>query len=625
MKISFPRGKKAADSPAFEAGTCRSAELPSAPLRFRTGVQNLLTDFLTKQKTRKQGKTLGFPLRIYPDFFSKKNLRFFKLWCIIKGKELKLSKEEKVVQEDFLSEDSFNVSAMNDEFEMDSINNWSTAIGLVKSVIGFIEKKIPTCKAHIFMHLPEYHEYREIDREGITSFSDDSVFIGCLSMESGVIPLEKMFSNYQIEDPMVNEVIKLLYQGRYLMPVVHGFEMIAYVLLCATSFEQEGEILTQENIELLKRLNTRLQVNLYAVSIAARGQRNLLTMAKYPFILQRHESIMDVNANVFEDMKGQIAFERGIAYRYDELSKTLYPFSFYKVDRSKVPMLQNGEGISGQAFKNWKAVFIPDRASHPTYSVMEEEQFFKGSVISVPLGNEQHKIGVITVSHRGNGKETFSLEHQYLLEIAAAFLATELINRDLRNKIEANNMNMVKSLSSALEAKDLYTEGHSDRVAQYSVGIARRLGYDEERINMLRYGAQLHDIGKIGIADGVLNKPSGLNADERKAIENHTEIGYKILSANPYFKDVKDFVRYHHEALDGSGYNKKTRGEYPEEAMIISCADIYDALTTDRPYRKALSRKQAFQILSTDIDKNFTKEIFDALVYYIENEAPTEA
>lgn len=552
-------------------------------------------------------------------------MRFFKLWCIIKGKELKLSKEEKVVQEDFLSEDSFNVSAMNDEFEMDSINNWSTAIGLVKSVIGFIEKKIPTCKAHIFMHLPEYHEYREIDREGITSFSDDSVFIGCLSMESGVIPLEKMFSNYQIEDPMVNEVIKLLYQGRYLMPVVHGFEMIAYVLLCATSFEQEGEILTQENIELLKRLNTRLQVNLYAVSIAARGQRNLLTMAKYPFILQRHESIMDVNANVFEDMKGQIAFERGIAYRYDELSKTLYPFSFYKVDRSKVPMLQNGEGISGQAFKNWKAVFIPDRASHPTYSVMEEEQFFKGSVISVPLGNEQHKIGVITVSHRGNGKETFSLEHQYLLEIAAAFLATELINRDLRNKIEANNMNMVKSLSSALEAKDLYTEGHSDRVAQYSVGIARRLGYDEERINMLRYGAQLHDIGKIGIADGVLNKPSGLNADERKAIENHTEIGYKILSANPYFKDVKDFVRYHHEALDGSGYNKKTRGEYPEEAMIISCADIYDALTTDRPYRKALSRKQAFQILSTDIDKNFTKEIFDALVYYIENEAPTEA
>lgn len=547
------------------------------------------------------------------------------MWCIIKGKELKLSKEEKVVQEDFLSEDSFNVSAMNDEFEMDSINNWSTAIGLVKSVIGFIEKKIPTCKAHIFMHLPEYHEYREIDREGITSFSDDSVFIGCLSMESGVIPLEKMFSNYQIEDPMVNEVIKLLYQGRYLMPVVHGFEMIAYVLLCATSFEQEGEILTQENIELLKRLNTRLQVNLYAVSIAARGQRNLLTMAKYPFILQRHESIMDVNANVFEDMKGQIAFERGIAYRYDELSKTLYPFSFYKVDRSKVPMLQNGEGISGQAFKNWKAVFIPDRASHPTYSVMEEEQFFKGSVISVPLGNEQHKIGVITVSHRGNGKETFSLEHQYLLEIAAAFLATELINRDLRNKIEANNMNMVKSLSSALEAKDLYTEGHSDRVAQYSVGIARRLGYDEERINMLRYGAQLHDIGKIGIADGVLNKPSGLNADERKAIENHTEIGYKILSANPYFKDVKDFVRYHHEALDGSGYNKKTRGEYPEEAMIISCADIYDALTTDRPYRKALSRKQAFQILSTDIDKNFTKEIFDALVYYIENEAPTEA
>lgn len=548
-----------------------------------------------------------------------------------KYKEFKMSKKkveveiENVAQEDFLSEDSFNVSAMNDEFEMDSINNWTTAIGLVKSVIEFIERKIPACKAHIFMHSPEYHEYREIDREGITSFSDDSVFIGCLSMENGVIPLEKMFSSYQIDDPMVSEVIKGLYQGRYLMPVVHGFDMIAYLLICAASFEQEGEILTPEDIQLLTRLNTRLQVNLYAVSIAARGQRNLLTMAKYPFILQRHESIMDVYAKVFEDMKGQISFEHGIVYRYDEQTKTLHPFSFYKVDREKVPTLQNGESISGQAFKNWKAVFIPDRESHPTYSDMEGEPFFKGSVISVPLGNEQNKIGVITISQGSKNKESFSLEHQYHLEIAAAFLATELINRNLRSKIEENNMNMVKSLSSALEAKDKYTEGHSDRVALYSVGIARRLGYDEERIHMLRYGALLHDIGKIGIADDVLNKPSGLNAEERKEIESHTEIGYKILSANPYFEHVKDFVRYHHEALDGSGYNKKKEKEYPDEAMIISCADIYDALTTDRPYRKALSRKQAFQILSTDIDKNFTKEIFKALVDYIENEAPTEA
>ena len=538
----------------------------------------------------------------------------------------KLTAETVEVENEFFSSnDDFNMADMNDEFSMDSINNWTTTIGLIKSVLELVEKKIPKCTAHLFFHTPEFHEYREIDREGITSFSDDSVFVGCLSMESGVIPMEKMFAHYQIDDPMISEVLRLLYQGRYFLPIVHGFEMMGWLLICAKNFDDEEEILEPKDIQFLTRLNSRLQINLYAASIAAKSQRNLLSMAKYPFILQRHEKTSDVNACFFEDLKGQIAFERGVAYHYDDITKTLYPFAFYKVDRDKVPTLQNGDGISGQAFKNWQSIFVPDRKSHPTYATMESEPFIKGSFVSVPFGNERNKLGVITLSRGSKSKESFSIEHQYLLEIAAAFFAIEIINRNLVSKIAESNMSMVKSLSSALEAKDLYTEGHSDRVALYSVGIARKLGYDEERIRMLRYGAQLHDIGKIGIADDVLNKPSALNADERKVVESHTEIGYKILSANPYFNDVKDFVRYHHETIDGSGYNKKKYGEYPEEAMIISCADIYDALTTDRPYRKALSRKQAFQILSTDIGKNFTQGIFDALVDYIENEAPTEA
>lgn len=523
-----------------------------------------------------------------------------------------------------ISVNDFNMSAMNDEFDMDSINNWTTVIGLIKSVIDLIEKKIPACEAHLFMHAPDYHEYREFDREGITSFSDDSVFIGCLSMESGVVPLEKMFSAYEIDDAMISEVLTGLYRGRYIMPVVHGFEMVAYLLFCEKD-SGGGEILSPDDIQFLKTFAPRLQINLYAASIATRGQQNLLSMVKYPFILQRHEKAADVNACLFEDIRKQISFEHGIAYHFDEVTKTLFPFAFYKVDREKVPTLRNGEGISGQVFKNWKAVFVPDRSAHPAYSMMKSEPFIKGSFISVPLGSEQQKLGVITVSRGGKSTESFSLEHQYLLEIAASFLAAEIINRNLRDRIEESNMSVVKSLTNALEAKDLYTEGHSDRVAAYSVGIAKKLGYNADRIHMLRYGAQLHDIGKIGISDAIINKPSGLTADERTVIESHTEIGYRILAVNPYFSEVKDFVRYHHEQIDGSGYNKKKLGEYPEEAMIISCADIYDALTSDRPYRKALDRKQALQILAADVGKNFTQRIFDALSDYIENEAPTEA
>ena len=519
--------------------------------------------------------------------------------------------------------DDFNFAAVNDEFDMDSLNNWTTTVGLVKSVIELVERRIDSCKCHLFFHAPEYHEYREIDKEGITSFSDDSLFIGFLAMENGVILLDKIFAAYKIDDPMVSEVLKNIYSCRYILPVVHGFEMVAFLLFCSKDPDKRLTM-KKDEIQFLQKLNSRLQINLYAASIATRGQRNLLNLKKYPFTLQKHDKISDVNNALFEDLKEEISFTRGVAYRYDNEMKTLYPFAFYNVEREKVPTLKFGEGISGQVFKNWISVFVPDRQGHPAYSMMKEEPFIQGSFISVPLGNEQKRIGVITIARSKQSKEPFSVEHQYVMEIAAAFFASEINNRDLRDKIEESNMSVVKSLANALEAKDLYTEGHSDRVAEYSVGIARRMGYSPERIHMLRYGAQLHDIGKIGIADAIINKPDRLTESERDIIKTHTEIGYKILAVNPYFENVKDFVRFHHEHLDGTGYNGKKEGEYPEEAEIISCADVYDALTSDRPYRKALERGQALQILATDIGKKFSQKIYDAMVDYIKNDAAFE-
>ncbi len=521
-------------------------------------------------------------------------------------------------------EDVFNLQSVNESFNMDQLDNWSTTIGLVQSVIALIEKRIPSCNVHLFYHSVEYHEYREIDREGITSFSDDSIFIGCLSMVTDIIPLEKMFSEFQIEDPMVSEVLRSLYHGRYLLPIVHGFEMVAYLLISAAKPEDE-EILNESDMEFLRRLSDRLQINLYAASIAARRQRELLKIAQYPFVLQKHEKLEDVNESLFEDLKEQISFDKGVAYHYDEVAQILFPFAFYKIKREEVPTLKVGEGISGQVFQSWMSVFIPDRKTHPAYSIMDAEPFIDGSFISVPLGTSQKKLGVITVSRKQSNKESFSIEHQYMLEIASAFFASETINRDLNEELKRSNLSFVDSLTNALEAKDKYTEGHSARVSTYSVEIGKKLGYSKSKLHILKYGAQLHDIGKIGIADAIINKPDRLTEEERKIIENHTEIGYKILSVNPFFDSVKNFVRYHHESMDGSGYYHLKGGEYPEEAMIISCADIYDALTSDRPYRKALSRKQALQILATNIGTHFTQKIYDAFADYLEHDAPIEA
>lgn len=509
-----------------------------------------------------------------------------------------------------------NFAAVNDEFDMDSLNNWTTTIGLVKSVIALVERRIEGCEARVFFHAPEFHEYREMDREGIITISDDSLFAAFLAMESGVISFEQIFNAYKVSDPMLGDMLRDLYGCRYVMPVVHGFEMVAILFLCSKNVKKKL-VIKRDGMQFLQKLNSRLQINLYAASIATRGQRHLLNLKNYPFVLQKHKMVAEMNNSLFDDLKEEITFTRGVAYRYDEDLQILYPFAFSNVDRDKVPTIKVGEGISGQVFKNWIPVFVPDRSSHPAYSLMKEESFIQGSFISVPIGTEQKRIGVVTIARSKQSKEPFSVEHQYMMEIASAFFASEVINRNLRDKIEESNFSVVKSLSNALEAKDLYTEGHSDRVANYCVGMAKRLGYSKERIHMLRYGALLHDIGKIGITDAIINKPAKLNDEERLIIKKHAEIGYKILSANPYFIEIRNFVRYHHEHLDGSGYYGKKEGEYPEESQIISCADVYDALTSDRPYRKALPQDEALKILAQDIGRKFNKRIYEAMVAFV--------
>lgn len=512
----------------------------------------------------------------------------------------------------------FNISSMNEKFDMDALDNWTTTIGLIQSVISLIENTIPTVSARIFYHTKEYHEYREIDKEGVISIPDDSILTGCLSMVSESISLEKFFSDFQIDDPIIAEILKSAYKGQVIVPIVHGFDLLAFILICEKSNDLPVSI-TPENITFLNNLSARLKVSLYAASIADKRQRELLQMTQYPFVLQRHDSLKKVYDEMLNDLATQIHFDKGIAYAFDEDRNVLYPFVTKNINR-KVSELCPGQGISGQVFEGGKSIFVPNRVLHPSYSILREEKFIDGSFISAPFGNEKTKLGVITLVRSKNNKKTFSVEHRYMLEIAAAFIASEITNRQLFAKLDASNFNMVESLTRALEAKDSYTEGHSERVTKYSVAIAKKLGYPEDKLHYIRYAAMLHDIGKIGIADAIINKPGRLNDDEFNAIKSHTEIGYRILSVNPFFKDVKDFVRYHHETLNGSGYHHKKEGEFPEEAMIISCADIFDALNTDRPYRKALSKEIIMQEMEKNVDIHYKREMLDALLEFLQEE-----
>lgn len=176
----------------------------------------------------------------------------------------------------------------------------------------------------------------------------------------------------------------------------------------------------------------------------------------------------------------------------------------------------------------------------------------------------------------------------------------------------------INTLSNALDAKDQYTNGHSHRVAEYSEGIAKEMGFHESRVEKVKTAAILHDIGKIGISDIIINKPGKLDFKEFYEIRRHPEIGASILKDISNFKEVADIVRHHHERYDGNGYPDSLTGEDIKiEAAIISVADSFDAMTSDRAYRKALSFKSAIQIITDESGRQFNPVVVDAFLRYI--------
>ncbi|MCP4499560.1 MAG: HD domain-containing protein [Deltaproteobacteria bacterium] len=176
-------------------------------------------------------------------------------------------------------------------------------------------------------------------------------------------------------------------------------------------------------------------------------------------------------------------------------------------------------------------------------------------------------------------------------------------NRELaeaRKTIERDQVKLVNAIVRTLEARDAYTAGHTDRVAAIAVRLGQQLGFDSETQERIRIGALLHDVGKIGVRDDVLLKPGRLSPEEFERIQVHTVLGHELLSEIEQFECILPMVRNHHEKLDGSGYPDGLVGdEIPIEVRIVSIADVFDAVTSTRPYRASSSIDVAFGILDS--------------------------
>ncbi|MDH3719260.1 MAG: HD-GYP domain-containing protein [Planctomycetota bacterium] len=233
-------------------------------------------------------------------------------------------------------------------------------------------------------------------------------------------------------------------------------------------------------------------------------------------------------------------------------------------------------------------------------------------LVIVPLRTSDRCLGYLAALNHSNGRDFGTVEAS-LLNSVATMLAIHYGNIELFQAQINLFSGMVQSLVSAIDAKDPYTCGHSDRVARVARRLAEKLGCDDEMLNTIYLSGLLHDIGKIGIDDNVLRKPGKLTAEEYDHIKKHPELGFNILKNIRQIKDALPGVLYHHESWDGGGYPDGLAGEdIPLLARILAVADAFDAMGSDRSYRKGMPDEQLDQILRQGAGQQWDAEVVEA-------------
>ncbi|MFA5093490.1 MAG: HD domain-containing phosphohydrolase [Candidatus Omnitrophota bacterium] len=248
----------------------------------------------------------------------------------------------------------------------------------------------------------------------------------------------------------------------------------------------------------------------------------------------------------------------------------------------------------GIIFSLLLAFFISRRISQPINELISGAR-------TIALGNLDYQVKVM-------GKDEIAQLAQEFNQMAVSL---KKANKKLKNYFYG----IVQSLVKSLEAKDHYTRGHSDRVSEYSVKIAQEMGLPQERIEMLKKAAQLHDIGKIGVREQILNKKGPLDDQERDLINNHPAVGEEILK--PVFDDpdMLAAVKSHHEYFDGTGYPEHlSKDQINIFAQIVAVADAYDAMTSTRSYRPAMSKEDALVKIKEQNGVQFNPEVVKALI-----------
>jgi len=298
-------------------------------------------------------------------------------------------------------------------------------------------------------------------------------------------------------------------------------------------------------------------------------------------------------------------------------------FSHDEIDNIK--LLGSWEVINNQLIDKKKPLVVNNVRQNPLFRSkslpFSAEKLPVSSFLAVPLVKEARIIGVLIVSNKKRSGHVFKKDDERLMVTLSNHIAIALLNATLYQNLKDLFISTVKSLVRAVDAKDRYTSGHSERVMKYSLAIGREMGLDEKTMENLGLSSLLHDVGKIGVKEDILSKPGRLSSIEIRHIHQHPSIGVKIVETIKNSEEIIHGIQDHHERFDGKGYPRQLKGRAISLAgRIVAVADTYDALTTDRPYHKKYSGKETLFEIKRGALSQFDPKVVRAFIISFSNQ-----
>lgn len=331
---------------------------------------------------------------------------------------------------------------------------------------------------------------------------------------------------------------------------------------------------------------------------------------------------------ILDKSKRLMNADRSTIYLVDEERRKLRSIIATELEITEIEIPIDA-GIAGACAVSGEIINTSDPYSDARFDrdVDLKTGYVTRNMLTAPLRDKKRKvIGVIQVLNKGGG--AFDLEDERLITLVGSFASVSLENALLYEAQEKMVEKFFESLAAAIDAKDPYTAGHSTRVTEMSVGTAKEMGIAGDELRELRFAGLLHDIGKIGVRDDVLSKPGPLNSSEREHIQGHTTQTFEILRRIPFTKSLEripDIAAHHHEKVNGKGYPDALKGdEIPLGSRIICVADVFDAVTSDRPYRDPMSYDDAIRLIEKGMGEDFDERVVKAFKTYADREIKDE-